>query len=94
MMATPEAGYSIEVVNEVLGTRKRIWSHLSRGEIVENMLWLFRRFTAEDGREPFETCVFLFLDRVVVHLHCPAWADLEAAKAAMQTLSGEGSAAL
>lgn len=87
------AGYPVEIVNDVLGTRKQTWSPLSRGQVIENMMWACGRSTAANcPGEPFDVCVYVFPERIVVRLHCPPWKDLEAAKAAMQAFADEGRA--
>lgn len=91
MIATPSddtrCGYPIEIVNEVMGTRKRIFTTQTRGQLVEGFVWGARRSTAgKCKREAFDVRVCIFADCIVMHFYCPAWKDPEAAKAAMQAI--------
>lgn len=91
MIATPSndtrCGYPIEFINDVTGTAKRIYTKQTRGQIVENLLWSARRSTSgKCKREPFDVCVHVFPDRIVMRFHCPAWKDQKRARRAIQAL--------
>ena len=100
MMAMPlstdtRAGCLVEIHNEVLGVHKQVYGPLSRGQVIENLLWACRRSMGAEARgEPFDVCVHIFSDRIVMRFHCPAWKDLESARAAMQTFVDEGRAGI
>lgn len=93
--ADTRAGYPVEIVNDVLGFRKRIYTPFSRARLIENLLWNARRsIAAKRKREPFDCCVCIFADRIVIRFHCPVWKDPEAAVAAMSTIIERGSTAV